>query len=144
MLYSINSTNSIACLLLLCEILGNMCTTIVCKPGCDAMNFKIKLIFLIKPFFLHDLKVTKTEISSERKELLRWNKKAFFIISKGFSIKQITHFFLEGESPTLKMLFYELASLLYLWCYPVKLLNFTKQPFEKTPGGQLLLYCLFY
>ena len=28
-------------------------------------------------------------------------KKAFFIIFKGLSIKQITQFFLEGESPTL-------------------------------------------
>ena len=28
-------------------------------------------------------------------------QKAFFIISKGLSIKQITHIFLKGESPTL-------------------------------------------
>ena len=41
------------------EILGNMCITIVCKPGSEVMNFD--LIFLIKPFFLHDEKVvTKT------------------------------------------------------------------------------------
>ena len=31
-------------------------------------------------------------------------EKAFFIIFKGFSIKQITKIFLEGESPTLKLL----------------------------------------
>ena len=31
---------------------------------------------------------------------MKW--KAFFIISKGLSIKQITQIFLEGENPTLK------------------------------------------
>ena len=31
-------------------------------------------------------------------------KKAFFIIFKGLSMKQITQIFLEGESPTLKRL----------------------------------------
>ena len=46
---------------LLGEILSNMCIAIVCKPGCDVMNFEVTLIFLIKPFFLHDQKViTKT------------------------------------------------------------------------------------
>ena len=34
---------------------------IACKPGCEAMKFKVNLIFLIKPFFLSDQKVvTKT------------------------------------------------------------------------------------
>ena len=46
---------------LLYEILGDMCIAIVCKPGCDVRNFEVNLIFLIKPFFLHDQKVvTKT------------------------------------------------------------------------------------
>ena len=36
------------------------------------MNFEDNLIFIAKPFFLHDQKVkTKTQISRERKELLR-------------------------------------------------------------------------
>ena len=44
-----------------CEILGNMRIAIVCKSGCDVMNFEVNLIFLIKPFFLHEQKVvTKT------------------------------------------------------------------------------------
>ena len=29
--------------------------------------------------------------------------KAFFIIHKGLSLKQIKHFFLEGKSPTLRL-----------------------------------------
>ena len=33
------------------DILGNMCTAMVCFPGCDVINFKINLNFLIKPFF---------------------------------------------------------------------------------------------
>ena len=44
-------------LLLLPDILGNMCVAIVCQPGRGVMNFEINLIFLIKPFFLHDQKV---------------------------------------------------------------------------------------
>ena len=42
---------------LLSEILGNMCIALVCKPGCDVLNFEVNLFFLIKPFFLHDQKV---------------------------------------------------------------------------------------
>ena len=31
-----------------------MCIAIVCKPGCDVINFKVfNLIFLFMPFFLH-------------------------------------------------------------------------------------------
>ena len=49
---------------LLCEISGNMRIAIVCEPGCDVKNFQVNLIFLIKPFFLHDQKVvTKTKLS---------------------------------------------------------------------------------
>ena len=60
---------------MICEILGNMCVVIVRLPGCSNINFEINLIFLIK-FFLNEQKVkTKTEISWERKELLRWNKR---------------------------------------------------------------------
>ena len=48
-----------------------MCIAIVFKPGCDVMNFEVNLIFLIKPLFLHDLKVVaKTKISLEWKGLL--------------------------------------------------------------------------
>ena len=28
----------------LCEILGNMCIVIVCKPGYEAMNFEVNMI----------------------------------------------------------------------------------------------------
>ena len=42
---------------LLREILGNMYIVIVCKSGCDVINFDINIIFLIKQFFLHDQKV---------------------------------------------------------------------------------------
>ena len=47
--YSINWPNFIEWLLSVRTILSNMC--IVWYPGCDVMNFKINLIFLIKPFF---------------------------------------------------------------------------------------------
>ena len=83
LLCSINWLDFIVWLPLLCKILGNMCIEIVCKPGCDVMNFEVNLIFLIKPLFEHDQKVvTKTLKSWERKELLRWNKKRFSSFSK--------------------------------------------------------------
>ena len=46
MLDSINWLNVTAWLPIILEILVNMCI-----PGCDIMNFEIKLISLIKPFF---------------------------------------------------------------------------------------------
>ena len=61
MLYFTNWSNFIASLSLLLDILINMCIAIACFPGCDVRNFEIKLIFLIKPFFLHDQKV-KTKL----------------------------------------------------------------------------------
>ena len=58
---SINCPNFMVWLPLLCEILGNMCIGIVCKPVCDIMNFEVNLIFLIKLFFLYKQNVvTKT------------------------------------------------------------------------------------
>ena len=38
------------CLPLVLEIMGNMHIAIICFPGFDNLNFKINLIFLIKPF----------------------------------------------------------------------------------------------
>ena len=49
LLSSITWTNFIAWLPLLHEILGNMWIVIVCWPGCDIIDFKINLTFLIKP-----------------------------------------------------------------------------------------------
>ena len=84
LLCSINWRNFIVWLLLLCEILGNMCIGIVCKPVCDVINFDVNLIFLIKLFFLHD----QTAV-----------RKTFFIISKGLSIKEIAEFFRRVRVP---------------------------------------------
>ena len=43
------------------HFVGSICIAIVCYPGCDVLDFEIKLIFLIEPFFLHEQKVmTKT------------------------------------------------------------------------------------
>ena len=51
MLYSIIRPNFTVSLSLFLEILGNMCTAIVCFPHCDVINFEINLIFLTKQFF---------------------------------------------------------------------------------------------
>ena len=50
-LYSINWQNFIVWLPLLLEIMGNTCIEVVYSPGCDVMDFKINLNFLIEPFF---------------------------------------------------------------------------------------------
>ena len=44
---------------------------------------------------------TKIWISQEQKEHLIWDKKAFFIVFKELSLKQIKPTFLKGESPVL-------------------------------------------
>ena len=55
------------------------------------MDFEINLIFLIESFFLHDQNVmTKTEISRERKELLRLNKKHFSSFLMGFQLSKLS------------------------------------------------------
>ena len=51
MFHSINWPSFIVWLPLLLEILGNMCITFVCYPGCDVIKYEINLIFLIKPFW---------------------------------------------------------------------------------------------
>ena len=50
-LYCINWPHFIDWLPLLLAILSNMRIAIVCFPFCDAINFEINFIFLIKPFF---------------------------------------------------------------------------------------------
>ena len=51
MLYSVSWTNFIVLLSLLLQIFGNTYIVIVCFLACDVINFEIKLIFLINPFF---------------------------------------------------------------------------------------------
>ena len=69
MLYSINWPSFIVWLPLLLEILGNISDQAV---------------------FIHAQKLkTKTEISWEWNELLRWNKKHFSSFSKGFQLSKI-------------------------------------------------------
>ena len=64
-----------------------MCIVIVCKPGCDIMNFEVKLVFLIKPFFLHYQKVMTKKSNILRTKRAFKIKKSLFIIFKGLSIK---------------------------------------------------------
>ena len=76
-LYSINRPNFIVWLPLILEILVNMRIAIVCFPGCDVINIKINLIFLIKLFFTWPKSQDKNLNTSGWKELLRWNEKHF-------------------------------------------------------------------
>ena len=90
MVYSIYWWKFMAWFLLLLEILGNMCIAIVCEPGCHVINFQINIILLIKSFLYITEKVnTKNSLSSEQKELLKWNKKHFSSFLKGFQLSKI-------------------------------------------------------
>ena len=86
MLCSIKWLNFIVWYSLLQEILGNMCFAIVCFPGCNFINFEVKLIFLFKPFFYMTEKSRQKFIiilRTKRDFKVHW--KAFFIIFKGIS-----------------------------------------------------------
>ena len=82
MLCSIKWPNFIVWLPLLLEILGNMCIIIVCWPGCDVINSKINLIFLINLFLYRTKKVKNLNILRMKRAFkVKW--KTFFIIFKG-------------------------------------------------------------
>ena len=58
----------------------------------------------MKPFFLHEQKV-KTNLNILRtKRAFKMQEKAFSIIFKGLSLKQVKELFLKGESPNLREL----------------------------------------
>ena len=69
MVYSIDWPNFIVWLSLLLEILGNICITFVCFPGCDVINFQSSLIFLSR--FYTWPKSRDKNLSRERKELIK-------------------------------------------------------------------------
>ena len=50
-LYYVDCPTFIVSLLLLLEILGNMCIVVICFPDCDVITFDTNLIFSIKPSF---------------------------------------------------------------------------------------------
>ena len=85
MLYCFNWPNFIVWLPVLFEILGNMCIAIVFFPRLCRHKFSNSPYFSIQAVFLHDQNVkTKVLISWELKEFLRWKKKHFSAILKGF------------------------------------------------------------
>ena len=51
MLYSVNQLEFTVWLLLLLEILDNMCIVVTCSSVCDVINFETKLSVLINPFY---------------------------------------------------------------------------------------------
>ena len=77
--------------------------------GCDVLNFEIEVIFLIKPFFLHDQKVKPKFKYLENERSLKSKEDEIKSILHDFKrafIKANNNFFLEGESPTLIHKFY--------------------------------------
>ena len=75
------------------KILGNMCITFICLPGCDVINFKIGYILLIKQFSMQKIRQKNQNKKSRQKlNILRTKRafevkwKAFFIIFKELSV----------------------------------------------------------
>ena len=59
-------------------LVGQYVYVIICWPGCDAINFEINIILLIKPFLRHNQNVkTAANVPREQRNLSRWNKKHF-------------------------------------------------------------------
>ena len=99
LLYSMKWPNSIVWLTLPCQILDNICIVIVFWLGFDHINFAVNFIFLTKPFFLHDQKVsTKYKYLENEKSFWRWNKKHFSTLLKAFIEANKTNFFGTWES----------------------------------------------
>ena len=86
MLHSIKWQNLIFWLALLIEILGNVCIAVICFLGCDAIDFKINLIFLVKPLLYMTKKSRKIWNILGTKRAFKVKPKAFFIIFKGLSV----------------------------------------------------------
>ena len=82
-LYSINWPNFIARLLLLLELLGNMCIVIIYCSTCDVINLEINLNVLIKRFFYRIKSKDKNVNISKTKRAFN---KAFFILFKGLLV----------------------------------------------------------
>ena len=64
-----------------------MCIAIACQLSCVVINFEINLTFLIKPFLLHNQKVTtylqnEKSFPGEIKNILRHFRKAFIEANK--------------------------------------------------------------
>ena len=89
MLCSINWPNFIFWLPTLFDILGNMSIVIICLPDCDVINFEINHSVLIKVWQTNRYKYFKI---LRTKEAFHMNLKAFLIIFKGVSLKEIKKF----------------------------------------------------
>ena len=70
------------------------------------MNFEVKLIFLIEPFFLHDEKVVT--------KILKLNKEHFSLLLKYFQSRKLTKCFGTKESDFNSYLWYK-QKITKLW-----------------------------
>ena len=89
--------NFIAWLLLLVEILMNICIATVCEPGCDVIIFEVDFIFLIKPIFYIPKSLEKNLNILRTKRAFKVKQKAFFTIFKGPSVAK--NFFRHESGP---------------------------------------------
>ena len=80
MLFCLNWPNFMVGLPSALGIMDSMCTVIVCFQGCDVINLKINLIFLIK-----QKSQDKNWNILRTKRALKVKKKAFFITFQGLS-----------------------------------------------------------
>ena len=106
-LLPIDWPNFIVWLPLLCEILDNMCITIVCKLDCAPWILRLTLSFQSSRFSYMAKKSLQKRKYLDNEKSFKDGIKSVFHNFKGLSVKQITQTFLKGESPTLKQCHHE-------------------------------------
>ena len=109
-LLPIDWPNFIVWLPLLCEILDNMCITIVCKLDCAPWILRLTLSFQSSRFSYMAKKSWQKRKYLDNEKSFKDGIKSVFHHFKGLSVKQITQTFLKGESPTLKQCHHETNS----------------------------------
>ena len=70
-------------------VLNSINCAIVCKKGCDIINFEINLVFLIKPFFYITKKSRKKFKYVENERAFRRNKMHFSSFLRGSQLPKV-------------------------------------------------------
>ena len=70
-------------------VLNSINCAIVCKKGCDIINFEINLVFLIKPFFYITKKSRQKFKYVENERAFRRNKMHFSSFLRGSQLPKV-------------------------------------------------------
>ena len=124
MIYSISWSNFSVWLLLLLELLENMCMIIVSLSGFVVINFEINIIFLIKPFSCMTKRSRqKFQCLQNKNNFQSEIKRFFFPFSKGstcrkFSQTRQCNFKTKNSQQTVQLTpIFKKSWITYLFCF---------------------------